>query len=50
MDEEVSDTTYDVAIIGYGPTGLTAALALGHVSASDYERWVVPADMAHPHR
>jgi len=25
-----------------------AALALGHVSASDYERWVVPADMAHP--
>ena len=31
MDEEVSDTTYDVAIIGYGPTGATAANLLGQL-------------------
>lgn len=31
MDEEVSDTTYDVAIVGYGPTGATAANLLGQL-------------------
>ena len=31
-----------------GTTLKQAALALGHVSAMDYERWVVPADMIHP--
>ena len=25
-----------------------AALALGYVTAEDYERWVVPASMTHP--
>ena len=25
-----------------------AALALGYVTAEDYERWVVPASMIHP--
>jgi fumarate hydratase, class II len=25
-----------------------AALALGHVTAADFDRWVVPADMTHP--
>ena len=27
-----------------------AALRLGHVSAEDYERWVVPDEMTHPVR
>lgn len=31
MDSTVSDTTYDVAIIGYGPTGATAANLLGQL-------------------
>jgi len=31
-----------------GTTLKAAALALGYVSAEDYERWVVPADMARP--
>jgi fumarate hydratase class II len=31
-----------------GTTLKQAALALGHVSAEDYERWVVPAEMIHP--
>jgi fumarate hydratase class II len=31
-----------------GSTLKEAALALGHVSAADYERWVVPAEMARP--
>ncbi len=31
-----------------GSTLKEAALALGYVSAEDYERWVVPAEMTHP--
>ncbi len=31
-----------------GTTLKQAALALGHVTAEDYERWVVPAAMIHP--
>jgi fumarate hydratase class II len=31
-----------------GSTLAEAAQALGYVSAGDYERWVVPADMVHP--
>jgi fumarate hydratase class II len=31
-----------------GTTLKSAALALGYVTAADYERWVVPADMIHP--
>jgi len=31
-----------------GTTLKQAALALGHVSAKDYDRWVVPAEMIHP--
>jgi fumarate hydratase class II len=31
-----------------GKTLKEAALALGHVSADDYERWVVPAEMIRP--
>ena len=31
-----------------GTTLKQAALALGYVSAENYERWVVPAEMAHP--
>jgi fumarate hydratase class II len=31
-----------------GTTLKDAALALGYVSAEDYERWVVPAEMIHP--
>ena len=33
-----------------GSTLKEAALALGHVSAADYDRWVVPAEMTHPQR
>ena len=32
-----------------GSTLKQAALALGYVTASDYERWVVPGEMIHPH-
>jgi len=31
-----------------GTTLKLAALALGHVSLEDYDRWVVPAEMIHP--
>jgi fumarate hydratase, class II len=31
-----------------GTTLKAAALALGYVSADDYQRWVVPAEMIHP--
>ncbi len=31
-----------------GTTLKQAAIALAHVSAEDYDRWVVPADMIHP--
>ena len=31
MDSAVSDTTYDIAVIGYGPTGATAANLLGRL-------------------
>jgi fumarate hydratase class II len=31
-----------------GTTLKSAALALGYVTAADYDRWVVPADMIHP--
>jgi fumarate hydratase class II len=31
-----------------GTTLKEAAIALAHVSAEDYDRWVVPADMIHP--
>ena len=31
-----------------GTTLKDAALALGYVSAEEYERWVVPAEMIHP--
>jgi fumarate hydratase class II len=31
-----------------GKTLKEAALVLGHVSAADYERWVVPGEMTHP--
>ena len=31
-----------------GSTLKEAALALGHVSAADYERWVIPAEMVQP--
>ena len=31
-----------------GSTLAEAAQALGYVSTSDYERWVVPAAMVHP--
>ena len=33
-----------------GTTLKQAALKLGYVSAEDYDRWVVPADMIHPTR
>jgi fumarate hydratase class II len=31
-----------------GSTLKQAALALGHVTEQDFERWVKPADMIHP--
>jgi fumarate hydratase class II len=31
-----------------GTTLKAAALASGHVTADDFARWVVPADMIHP--
>jgi 3-(3-hydroxy-phenyl)propionate hydroxylase len=34
MDSPVSDKTYDVAVIGYGPTGATAANLLGRLGLS----------------
>ena len=33
-----------------GSTLKQAALALGYVTAADYERWVVPGEMIHPNR
>lgn len=33
-----------------GTTLKQAALKLGYVSADDYDRWVIPADMIHPTR